>query len=327
MPSSRTQVIESDRARVAGAHNGAGSDRVHEFQRARLVAAITEVCAEEGVANITVARVVARAGVSRRTFYDLFDDGEECFLAALDHALSQASHRVVAAYDRSLKWRERVRRALIALLSFLDENPYAARLMLVESLGAGPRALERRKRVLAQIVPAIDEGRSEARRAQDPPPLTAEGVLGGALSVLHGRITSGEDRPLLELAGSLTGMIVLPYQGAAAARAEISRAAPTAVSPSPRANGDNPLKELQMRLTYRTARVLSAIGANPGSSNRRLADIAEVSDQGQISKLLARLEKLGLVENAGSGATHGEPNAWRLTARGRDVQDVLMTQA
>jgi DNA-binding MarR family transcriptional regulator len=82
-----------------------------------------------------------------------------------------------------------------------------------------------------------------------------------------------------------------------------------------RAPTTDPLAGLQMRLTYRTARVLEAVAAQPGASNRQVADHAGIQDQGQVSKLLARLERLGLLVNRGQG----EPNAWSLTAAGMAV--------
>jgi hypothetical protein len=81
-----------------------------------------------------------------------------------------------------------------------------------------------------------------------------------------------------------------------------------------------------MRLTYRTARVLLAVTASPGGSNRVVADGAGVADQGQISKLLTRLEKLGLVSNTGLGPGRGAPNAWTLTKQGEEVSHILTTQ-
>jgi len=81
-----------------------------------------------------------------------------------------------------------------------------------------------------------------------------------------------------------------------------------------------------MRLTYRTLRVLSVIAAEPGASNRRVGEGAGIRDQGQISKLLGRLSKLGLIHNSGAGQPKGESNAWRLTARGQQVQRALGTE-
>jgi DNA-binding MarR family transcriptional regulator len=75
-----------------------------------------------------------------------------------------------------------------------------------------------------------------------------------------------------------------------------------------------------MRLTYRTVRVLVFVGAHPGASNREIAEGAEIADQGQISKLLTRLQRLELVENRGAGQSRGAANSWHLTARGTEVE-------
>jgi hypothetical protein len=121
------------------------------------------------------------------------------------------------------------------------------------------------------------------------------------------------------------GMIVLPYLGPAAARREFARPIPKASDKS-RRNGQDPLRELPMRLTYRTVRVLMAVAAHPGSSNRAVGDEAGISDQGQASKLLHRLERLGLIGNDGAGRPPGGPNAWRLTDKGREVEDAITQQ-
>jgi AcrR family transcriptional regulator len=297
---------------------------------------MVEVSAEHGLADATVARVVARAGVSRRTFYELFEDREACFLAAFDEVVARASRHVLDAYDPEAGWAERLRLALTALLSFLDVERGAGWLLVVGSLGAGATALERRRRVLAQMIAFVDEGRAlkstprraqagkEAKAGMEPPPLTAEGVVGGALSVVHARMVEDgrKQSRMVELVSPLVSMIVLPYLGAAAARKELER-----VGPRPRARvecgREDPLRELGMRLTYRTVRVLMAVAAAPGSSNREIGLAAGVADQGQISKLLARLGRLGLVRNEGLAPGKGAPNAWALTGKGAQVERAM----
>jgi AcrR family transcriptional regulator len=298
---------------------------VEEIQRARLLAAMVDVTVERGLADATVARIVACAGVSRRTFYELFDDREECFLAALDYAIAWASDQVVPAYRAGKDWRERIRLALAALLSLFDTEPGVGQLLIVWSLGAGPVALERRQRVLTEIASIVDAGGREEEAAIVPPPLTAEGVVGAVFSVIHARMLSGERHPLIELLNPLMNMVVMPYLGPAAARRELERPAVTAHAGQAKLSGD-PLKGLGMRLTYRTVRVLLAIGAHPGASNKEIGEASGAQDQGQISKLLARLERLGLIGNGGVGSTKGAPNAWMLTDRGREVQGALATE-
>lgn len=310
-------------------HNGDGLTfgRVNEIQRVRILAAMAEECAMRGTSNVTVADVVQRAGVSRRTFYELFEDRQDCFLAALDEAIGCVSRHVLSAYRQPRSWRERMRAALEALLAFLEEEPFMGRLAIVETLGAGPEALHRRQHVLAKVVQAIDEGRAEVKRGNnDPPALAAEGALGGVLGVLHSRLTDASKEPLSGLTGELMSMLVLPYLGAAAARREL-RQPVRPIGDRRRHGSSNPLHQLEMRLTYRTVRVLLEVAAHPGSSNRELGSAADIHDQGQISKLLARLAKLGLIENGGAGAARGAPNAWTLTERGAEMQRVMAQQA
>jgi AcrR family transcriptional regulator/DNA-binding MarR family transcriptional regulator len=302
-----------------------GREHLSDIQRARMLSAMVEAVAERGVGNVTVAHVVGRSGVSRRTFYELFEDREECFLVAFEEAVRQAATVVTPAYERPGSWQVKTRRALTALLQFLDFEPDTARLLVVEALGAGPRALQRRQNVLIQIIKIVDRGRAEAKKRDNPPPLTAEGVVGAALSIVHTRMVEEGSPPLVYLANELTSMIVLPYLGQAASRRELKSPTPRSVR-APSGGSANPLKNLQMRLTYRTVRVLMAVGAQPGVSNRRVADAAGVSDQGQISKLLARLDSLGLIENSGFGQAKGESNSWFLTERGREIVGAIQEQ-
>jgi AcrR family transcriptional regulator/DNA-binding MarR family transcriptional regulator len=302
-----------------------GRKQVSDIQRARILVAMIDVASEQGAGNATVARVVARSGVSRRTFYELFVDREDCFIAALEGAVQQIAAVVTPAYEHPGPWRARIRATLMALLEVLDYESGMARLLIVETLGASPKALARRQNVLAQIIAAVDEGREEIGRGDGPPPLTAEGVVGAVLSIVHTRMVDKDSPPLVELTNALTSMIVLPYLGPAAARKELEHPAPTSAAKDRRRTG-NPLKDLEMRLTYRTVRVLMAIGSHPGVSNKRVADAAGVSDQGQISKLLARLDHLGLIENSGFGQAKGESNSWFLTERGREIEGAIREQ-
>lgn len=290
----------------------------------RLLSAMLEVCAERGVANVTVADVVDRAGVSRRTFYELFDDREDCLLAALDRALELASGRVLDAYASAslahAPWRERIRAGLIALLELLEEEPLVAQLLIVGSLSAGPRIFQRRSAALAALIAAVDDGRSATPRTTATE-VTAEATVGAVLSVLHARILKRDPWPLLGLVNPLMSMIVLPYLGAGAARRELQRHVPARKRAG--APPEDVLKALEIRVTYRTMSVLMAIAENPGASNRQVARIAGVDDQGQISKLLSRLQQRGLIENTVASDARGTPNSWRLTSRGDQVSHAL----
>jgi AcrR family transcriptional regulator len=303
-----------------------------------MLGAMVEEVAERGAGKVSVAHVVARSGVSRRTFYEIFRDREDCFLAAFDEVVGRIAAVVLPSFEQGGSWQARTRVALTALLGLLQEDPGAGRLVIVESLAAGPRALERRASVLDRVIAEIDEGRKAGKVDTGPPPLTAEGVVGGVLSVLHARLTAPLSRTtpgprggdtggdsLLGLTGHLMGMIVLPYLGPAAARKEIERPAPH-TRPKTNAVRRDPLRDLEMRLTYRTIRVLLAVADHPGSSNRAVGESAGIPDQGQTSKLLTRLHGLGLIDNAGAGSTRGEPNAWTLTNKGWEIHSAIAQQ-
>jgi AcrR family transcriptional regulator len=307
---------------LTGHGNGVAREQVAGIQRARMLAAMAQEISKRGAANVSVAHVVARSGVSRRTFYEVFSDRQDCFLAAFDEALNSVWAVVVPAYEQSGSWLVRMRAGLVALLEFLECDPMTGRLLIVESLAAGPAALRRRQGVLAQIIPLIEQGQEESELGQNLTPLTAEGIVGGVLAVLHARLAADNGGGMLELSSALMGMIVLPYLGPAAARKELERPAPKVPKKHRVLRGD-PLQDLPMRFTYRTMRVLVAVASHPGSSNRTIGATSGIGDQGQASKLLARLHRLGLIENEGGDPARGEPNAWKLTLTGEEVHATI----
>jgi AcrR family transcriptional regulator len=304
---------------------------VPEFQRTRLLDATFALVAAEGYRRLTARRVSDWAGVSNKTFYDLFSDREDCFLAAFDYAIDQLAVVVVPAWEGERDWAAGIRAGLGALLGFLDGEPALRQLVFVEALGAGPRALARRAEVLDVLAGAVDRGRRGAKVGGELPPLTAEGIVGAAFGVIYARLSQEGSEPLVGLLNQLVATIVLPYRGHAAAAREYARLDPGlgTVSRSARggrlAEAGKPAVALDFRLTVRTQMVLVAVAEYPGGSNRRVSDVAGVADQGQISRLLARLQGLGLLRNAG-GETLGIPNAWHLTPRGEEIARLTRAQ-
>jgi len=307
-------------SRVGRGDGGLARVQVAQIQRSRILAAMFELASEKGVANVSVADVVKRSGVSRRTFYEIFVDREDCFLAAFDDALGFISSRVAEAYLGQSRWCDQIRAGLVVFLSFLDEEPAIARLLIWESSVAGYKTRQRREQVLGWVAVAIDEGRKESNSTVSAQPLTAEGLVGGVLAILGARIAHSEDEPLLGLTGVLMSMIVLPYRGSVAARRELERPVePLGEGRSMVRLREDPFKSQGMRLTYRTVHVLLTLAEHPGASNRLIGKTADIADQGQISKLLSRLGRLGLIENTGLGPGQGAPNAWVLTDTGRQL--------
>jgi AcrR family transcriptional regulator len=326
-----------------------GGVYVPEFQRTRLLDATFALVAAEGYRRLTARRVSDWAGVSNKTFYDLFSDREDCFLAAFDRAIDELSIVVLPAWEAKREWSARVRAGLGALLEALDREPTLCTLVFAEALVAGPRVLERRVEVLQLLAGAIDQGRAGAKASRELSPLTAEGIVGAVFGVIYARLIQNELGPFTDLMNSLMATIVLPYRGHAASARELeqrgtrtfssgredpaglksrARLAEGQVALSPGASlasmGGAPLN-VNFRLTVRTQMVLVAVAEHPGGSNRRVSDAAGVADQGQISRLLARLQGLGLLRNAG-GETLGIPNAWHLTPRGEEIARLTRTE-
>jgi AcrR family transcriptional regulator/DNA-binding MarR family transcriptional regulator len=291
---------------------------------------LAEIVEQLGMRALTVSEIVARAGISRRTFYEHFADRDEALVAAVEEGLARAAACVVPAYRGQAGWREAMRAGLAGLLRFLDEEPAFGSLLIFEAHG---RPLEdsrgrssRRSYAVAALLDAIDAGRELARAPAGLSRATAEGVLGGVLFILQARMHERRDRAMSELSGELMDVIVRPYLGSAAAERE-ARRPPLMSSTSGREDRDGArLVKADVRLTMRTVLVLRRIADHPGSSNHQLAALADIRDQGQASKLLARLKRAGLIENAGP-PSRGGSNAWRLTVEGMRLTRMLSSGA
>lgn len=123
-------------------------------QRERMFDAMVRAVAERGYAKVTVADVVALAKVSRTTFYEHFEDKEDCYLKTYE----AGTQRVIAwcatpvAESGLEDWHDRVRLGLGAFLEVLAANPDLARALLVDVLGAGPRAVALRRQTFAAFI-------------------------------------------------------------------------------------------------------------------------------------------------------------------------------
>ncbi len=238
-------------------------------------------------------------------------------MTAFDQGVARLSRLVDEAARCADGWHERVRAALSALLVFLDEEPGWARLLLGESPLDAEAGFERRQQpfqALARVLVTETQAEENDSGWFVPwPELTSELVVGGIVSVLHNRVSEGAREPFVELAPSFMAFIMAQYPGSSA-NLGAERTAD--------ANGvESQLQRLPVRVTYRTTRVLSAVGDSPGLSNRDIADAAGLTDEGQTSRLLRRLEQRNLVQNVGVGHAYGGANAWLLTAYGQRVLD------
>src|SRR5947209_11904942 len=131
-PTDRKHHMPGVAPRLRPGPRGLPRGQVTEIQRRRMLAAAVETVEEVGYARMTVGQVISRARVSRKTFYDVFADREDCFMAAFDQALEEARALALDAYEQQPQWRDGMRAGLARLLMFMDAEPSLAKLCVVE---------------------------------------------------------------------------------------------------------------------------------------------------------------------------------------------------
>jgi len=316
----RTRTESNGHADGAGGRRRQAGLTLSELQRARILGAMSTILDTESVEQASVTRVIRGAGVPRAAFYQHFMGRDDALCALVENALARSRTRVLQASEPEVGWQRKTRAGLLALLALYESEPATGRLCLTHSRQPEPRLGHMRGEVLAQLARHIAAGASQGR--QPPGALNAECTVAGVLAVIEARLGEQRAPALTSLAGELMSFIVLPYRGASAAREE--RASGRTGGNRTGSNGAEDHHPAQLRITYRTIRVLAAIAANPGLSNVEVAQQAGIADQGQISKLLKRLQALGLVQNTGGGQELGCANEWRLTDHGRAVERSIL---
>lgn len=200
-------------------------DLVRAIQRERLLASMIKTVTEIGYNALTVQNVLTRAGISRPTFYEQFEDKEDCFVAAFDACAARMRRRVEAAVaDAGPGWREQLRNGIAQLLRFIAEEPEEARTVIVEARASTAAGLRRRDELLDGFAACIDDLVRE-ELDEKPSAIAAAGVVGGIESVLYARLQKGEVGKLHALLPSLMYFAVLAYAGQEVAGEELDDAA------------------------------------------------------------------------------------------------------
>jgi len=182
-------------------------------QRIRLLRAAVEVAGAEGYAGMTVSAVIARASVSRKTFYELYADREDCFVAAYDFVIERGLRQLGAALTDDAPWSARMRDGLEWALAALAAHPCEARVAFVEVYAAGPRALERRDRFAGQLALLVAEGAAAAPAGVTVPSSTPRAVVGALSELIGMRIRHGLVERLPDLLPDLLYCALAPFLG------------------------------------------------------------------------------------------------------------------
>jgi AcrR family transcriptional regulator len=184
--------------------------RSPEVHRRRAVEAMADAVGEQGYADTTVEDILSRARMSRRTFYQLFRNREECFLAAYDDALAAAMKRLARGHSGDGRpWAVQVEAALSALFEYLAAEPGLARLWLVEPPSLGAAGIERHERTMKQLAERLAEHRREREggAVNGQAAVRFEAGVGAVHRVVQARLLDGRSDELPELASDLAAMV------------------------------------------------------------------------------------------------------------------------
>jgi AcrR family transcriptional regulator len=218
-------------------HGPSGMDRddVARNQRARLYGAMIEAISRRGYQATTVAHVIALAGVSRRAFYELFPNKEECFLATYDIVVARARKRALDAWVSERGWANRLHVACKALLDDAAEHSKGPRLVLIDAPGIGPRARERMQLANLTFERLVGSAFQLAPDGVGFPRLTSRGIVGGVRQIITARMLAERERELYTLTDEVLDWIE-SYRTPAVARLGLLGLAPSArVAPVPAA--------------------------------------------------------------------------------------------
>jgi AcrR family transcriptional regulator len=216
--------------RLPRGRHGLPRELVIRSQRERLLAAVVRVTASNGYEATSVADILEEAGVGRESFYELFDDKQDCLLAARGILVDHLEGTVRDAYSGSEPWVDRARNALAATLVWFAGDPAATRVMIVEFMAVGPVFREHFQSDFRRFTELLDAGLDEAEAAPDLPRATSLAV-GCGVARVYEEVIRGRTAELPGLLPELTYELLVPFLGEAAAHAEERRAAEIAAAP------------------------------------------------------------------------------------------------
>jgi AcrR family transcriptional regulator len=183
-------------------------------QRERLLKAAADVFAEQGYAALSVSSVIERAGVSRATFYKLFEDKLNCVLSAQAHALDNLDEEISSACSSAQGWPPAVGAAVDAALAFSARFPADAQLILASAnapsepqLAGNGHGIDRR------LLERLRDGARRCPSTRSPSDLIERAAVGAATSLVSMYLAAGKAASLPELRQSIVQIVLAPYLG------------------------------------------------------------------------------------------------------------------
>jgi len=172
-PSSLSSTAAVRRARVRA--------RSAEDERSRLMRSVVRLAAAEDYAELSAPQIADDADVSIDSFFDLFADRDECFLAALDMVGAEILD-AVADPLASGEWHHAVPCAIEALMRYLVANPAVTQTIAVETYSAGPLAIERTVDLAHGLAALLTAGAPDSAQRGA---LAVEGIAGAIWHTIH----------------------------------------------------------------------------------------------------------------------------------------------
>lgn len=178
---------------------------------------MVRTCAEKSYSGTTITDIVARAAISRTTFYKHFPDKRACFDAAIDACIGEIGSVARGAYAPSDPPVEAVPKATVAILELMAAKPALAQILAGDAVAVEPAVVDRYRRLLIPALAALWDAAGEPRRPHMSPDL----AFGRAQILIFNQIAAGRTAQLPELLPEIVYLAVAPFAGHAEALEQV----------------------------------------------------------------------------------------------------------
>lgn len=183
------------------------AEEVQANQKRRLMRAMAACVAAEGYGPVTVESVTRAAGVSRKSFYEIFDNKFDCFTQTYDFGMSVVMSAIKHAQKQSGSLEERLERGFTALADMASAHPNYLVLIMIEAWGAGPEARHHHSETLREFSVFLEDAQEKLG------PTIFNGIIGGITSVIYAEVVNGRVDHLRDVVPDLVKLVVLPIRG------------------------------------------------------------------------------------------------------------------
>lgn len=197
-----------------------GEDPDAQNRRILGVAAL-ETSGDSGYRNLTVEKILQRAGLDRRSFYRCFEDPAACYASGYEATVEDLTADLLAATRRTGRWADGMQASLKGVGRFLETEPSLARGIFLEIYAAGGAAAAKRDEVFERLSHAIDTARRENESRHSPPPIAASLILNMIEAAASRWLQTDDPEPFAKAVPDLLYVAVAFYFGREAAERQV----------------------------------------------------------------------------------------------------------